>query len=763
MKSLKNHIILSLIALISTNMYFVLWLLIDETASRTQIIDDMSFFQFMGITNGALIVISMFSITYKNLGDRMLAWGYSNVFRFAFLLVVSILIFVVANVLLFFAHFALTGANELTDSVVDAINNTYFLPLVFFFSLVSILMFFISNLERRSGNVFRLMAQSMGNSLRPQLVERGFMFIDLNDATNLAEQMSSENYAKLLRDCFRMLNELIDVYPFEIYQFVGDEAVITWKADIEKAEVMALDLFSDFKAYLAERTGHFKNNYNTQPQFKCAIHFGEVVQSEIGKEIKHLVYHGDVLNTTSRLLSKCHIQTTDLIISEEAISNLEVVRSKYTLTKATYTNLKGKEKPINAYTVNPKMKSSIILKKTNKSFSAQKVTNGHLLLNLNTMKTIRKATALAFAGAVLLACGGEENKTESDSAQPEEQATMATSKSTVQVIRKSDLELQTVKNTTVQSFIPITGRVVPKNTTQLVAEVQGRIMAQGKPFKAGTRYIKGQTILRMDSREFALNLESQKSAFLNILTGMMPDLKADYPENYQTWLNYVNNYQTGKSLPELPATASNPEKYFLTSRQVYNTYYNIKAQEERLNKYIIRAPFTGSLSQALVDNGGLVSPGQPLGTFISDNNYEVEAAVSIQLAKSLKIGQKIDFFSSSLNKGFEAKITRMNNIIDPETQNIPVFLSIRDKDLKSGMYLEGQVSASSFDNAFKIPSTALNRDNTVHILQNGVIKKETVKILNSGTKEVVIQGLTDNSQLIVTTFQNPVSGLKITE
>jgi len=177
MKALKNHIILSLIALFSTNMYFVLWLLIDDSASGTQIIDDLSFFQFMGITNGALIVISMFSITYKNLGDRMLAWGYSNVFRFVFLIVVSIVIFVVANVLLFFAHFAIIGVNELTASVVDTISNTYFFPLVFFFSLVSILMFFISNLERRSGNVLKLMSQSMGASLKPKLAQRGFMLL----------------------------------------------------------------------------------------------------------------------------------------------------------------------------------------------------------------------------------------------------------------------------------------------------------------------------------------------------------------------------------------------------------------------------------------------------------------------------------------------------------------------------------------------------------------------------------------------------------
>ena len=305
--------------------------------------------------------------------------------------------------------------------------------------------------------------------------------------------------------------------------------------------------------------------------------------------------------------------------------------------------------------------------------------------------------------------------------------------------------------------------MIPKYTTRLVAEVQGRILPSNKPFKAGTTYQKGEALLRIDSQEFALNLESQKSAFLNILTGMMPDLKADYPENYQNWLDYVNHYQSGVSLPPLPDTKSNPEKYFLTSRQVYNTYFNIKAQEERLKKFTLTAPYSGSLSTAAVDNGGLVSPGQSLGTFISDNNYEVEAAVKLALAQMLKVGQKIDLHNKSLNRTFTATVVRINNIVDPNTQNIPVFLQISDKDLRSGMYLEGQVTASIFENAVKIPATAINRDNTVHLLRDGVIRKETIEIMNSEVSEAVVGGLKDNAQLILTTFQNPVSGLKISE
>lgn len=378
------------------------------------------------------------------------------------------------------------------------------------------------------------------------------------------------------------------------------------------------------------------------------------------------------------------------------------------------------------------------------------------------MKTIKNLAMITLFGILFIACsqeGDESKKNEIHQNKAENTAL----KSTVQVIRKSDLNLRTVENNTVKSFVPITGRVIPKSTTQLVSEVQGRILNSGNKFKSGIQFSKGEVIIQIDNREFALNIEAQKSAFLNILIGAIPDLKADYPDNYQSWLEYVNSYKTGKPLPALPKTKSNPEKYFLTSKQVYNTYFSIKAQEERLKKFTLRAPFTGSLSSTTIDNGGLVSPGQSLGTFISDTNYEIESAVKLVHAKKLKIGQKIDFFSKGLDEKITAIVTRINNIVDPNTQNIPIYLSTKNKELKSGMYVEGQVVLRKFENAVNIPLDIINRDNTVHILDNDIIVKKTIEIINTNKNTVTVRGLKNNTRLILTTFERPVSGLKITQ
>jgi len=383
-------------------------------------------------------------------------------------------------------------------------------------------------------------------------------------------------------------------------------------------------------------------------------------------------------------------------------------------------------------------------------------------MNYSIMNSrVQAVTALAIV-FFFLSCGGEQEEAKNEDAQ-EIQPQVAASPSAIPVLRKQDLNLQQVESSNVSNYGSITGRVVPRNTTQLIAEVQGRIIEGTKPFKPGVSYREGEVLIAIDAEEYRLNLEAQKSAFLNILTGMMPDLKADYPDNYELWLNYVRSYQPGLTLPSLPETQSESEKYFITSNQVYSTYFSIKAQEERLDKYTVKAPFSGSLSSALIDRGGLINPGQPLGTYISDNDYEIEAGASLQLASKLRIGQRIQFQSSELGKTFIATVTRINNIVDPGTQNIPVYLSVDDPLLKSGMYLEGKVKIDDFSNAVTIDKSLLTRDENVHVLEKQTIKKKGVQILFTKADSLVVAGLSEGDQLITKVFDQPVAGLKITE
>ena len=329
------------------------------------------------------------------------------------------------------------------------------------------------------------------------------------------------------------------------------------------------------------------------------------------------------------------------------------------------------------------------------------------------------------------------------------------------VITKQDLTLLEIQNAEKAILLPITGRVMPKNQTQLFSEVQGKILDRNFSLKEGVSFNKGDLLIALDATEFSLQLEAQRSAFLNILTGMMPDLKADYPDSYEQWLTYVQEYQSGQELKELPIPKNENEKYFITANQVYNTYFTIKAAEERYRKYQIIAPYSGIVTQTNIDKGSLVSPGQLLATIINNRQFELEAGVGLEVASKLKVGDKVIFKSNELKGEWIGTVIRMSDILDAKTQNIPIYFSIIGKNLKAGMYLEGNFKGDSFEDVVSIPSTALTRDNKVLLLENNSILGKEVELVEVMQDSVLVRGLVDKDVLISNQFNVPVEGLKL--
>ena len=58
------------------------------------------------------------------------------------------------------------------------------------------------------------------------------------------------------------------------------------------------------------------------PTFKASLHSGEVTITEIGVSKKEIVYHGDSINTASRICSAAHMLGKTLLISKALLGKL---------------------------------------------------------------------------------------------------------------------------------------------------------------------------------------------------------------------------------------------------------------------------------------------------------------------------------------------------------------------------------------------------------------------------------------------------------
>lgn len=293
------------------------------------------------------------------------------------------------------------------------------------------------------------------------------------------------------------------------------------------------------------------------------------------------------------------------------------------------------------------------------------------------------------------------------------------------------------------------GSLVAKNKIDLFAEVQGIFQSSAHLFKPGVTYNKGQILLRLNSDEFRANLQIQKSNLYQKLISILPDLKLDYPEQFNKWETYILAFDVDKAVKQLPSFDNQQEKLFITGKGIPTAYYSVKNLQERLSKYTIYAPFNGILTSANVNKGTLISPGQRLGTFISPNVYELEVSVSTSNVDFIKKGKILRLQTLDKKQQWTGTVTRINPVVDPRSQSIIAYIQVSGKGLKEGMYLEAVLESRNDKAVYEIDRSLLVENEEVYIVvSDSLLERRSVSVVHVSEKTALIEGLVDGTIIL---------------
>ncbi|NER17778.1 adenylate/guanylate cyclase domain-containing protein [Spongiivirga citrea] len=180
-----------------------------------------------------------------------------------------------------------------------------------------------------------------GKYHKPVVENRIFMFVDMKDSTTIAEQLGTEEYFKFLRSYYGAFSNAIVKNHGEVYQYVGDEIVITWTLKNGLRDNNCIQCFFDMKSDLYKKGHMYLKKFNMQPDFKAALHFGQVTTGEIGVLKKDIFFTGDVLNTTARILGLCSTYKEDILLSK-ALAHKIMLDNNYSFKALGEHRLKGK-------------------------------------------------------------------------------------------------------------------------------------------------------------------------------------------------------------------------------------------------------------------------------------------------------------------------------------------------------------------------------------------------------------------------------------
>ena len=246
------------------------------------------------------------------------------------------------------AYFKFDSSQHAMERVQLFLNGSYLWVILIYFGYNTILLNFIKQVNDKfgPGNILKIF---FGSFYKPVEEERIFIFIDLKSSTQYAELLGHEKYSHLIQDCFADITPEVYRHKADIYQYVGDEIVLTWEMSAENFR-NSLRLFFGFRKKMQKKSDIYLRKYGFVPEFKAGLNAGKVMVAEVGVIKKEIAYHGDVVNTASRIQMECNVFKKSLLASEFVIDRMPELH-KYKIEYVSQVKLKGKRASVNIYSI----------------------------------------------------------------------------------------------------------------------------------------------------------------------------------------------------------------------------------------------------------------------------------------------------------------------------------------------------------------------------------------------------------------------------
>ena len=263
-----------------------------------------------GVVNSILIATPILLFEVK--GQRLrpvrrlrrlpLLWFFA--FRMAFYIVVIVVGLIVARVTVGVTEFEFDEV--FLDSLVFAVAMSTIANLVY--QIGSLLGF---------GTLRNLIT---GRYAKPRAEQKAFLLIDMKNSTGMAERLGPIRFHELLNDFFRDIADAALECEAEIHKYVGDEAILTWPSGraITDGDLLACPFIA--RDLIAASAARYRERFGVEPEFRAALHYGEIVAGESGDVRREIAYVGDTLNVAARLLEAAKSVGHDVLVSADLLA-----------------------------------------------------------------------------------------------------------------------------------------------------------------------------------------------------------------------------------------------------------------------------------------------------------------------------------------------------------------------------------------------------------------------------------------------------------
>jgi RND family efflux transporter MFP subunit len=255
--------------------------------------------------------------------------------------------------------------------------------------------------------------------------------------------------------------------------------------------------------------------------------------------------------------------------------------------------------------------------------------------------------------------------------------------------------------------------------------------------KVGDKINLGAKIAKLDQKDFEIQVQ-QAEAGLNQARAQYNNAKTSYNRTRQL---YENNSASKSELDQSRTAFQSAASAVTTAEK------QVELAESKLSYTLIKAPFSGTISNVFGEVDENVGAGQPIVVITSEDEMEVDVAIPAALISGIKKGDKVKLnFDTIMKKTLKGVVSEVG-IVSQSSTTFPVTVEInsKPKDLKSGMVGDVVFSLKSKrEHSIVVPTHAVSEDENgrfayIAIPQNDNLAK--TKRVTVTTGEVSAEGI----------------------
>ena len=183
------------------------------------------------------------------------------------------------------------------------------------------------------------------------------------------------------------------------------------------------------------------------------------------------------------------------------------------------------------------------------------------------------------------------------------------------------------------------------------------------------------------------------------------------------------------------------------------------AAQVELDRSIIRAPFTGVITQRFIEKGQNITPQSQLFTIVDTDPLEAKVYLPEKEIFGLQPAQKVTLaLNAQKNVTFTGTIRQINPAVDPKTGTVKVTVEVVKAPaiVRPGSFVDVRLETQRHDNALLIPKKALMEEageRFVFVIQKNQASRRTIAIGFMDDQNAEILSGVNQGEMVVTSGQ----------